>query len=49
MKAWQLLKHLEEGGKIRIGGVLLALSDLSGWDYDPIRNPDSYTLELEDD
>lgn len=44
MKAWELLKHLEEGGKIKFEEHLLSLKDLSGWDYDPIRDPESYTI-----
>ena len=49
MKAWELLRHLEEGGEIEIDGCALSLEDLSGWDYDPIRNPEGYTLIIKDD
>lgn len=50
MKAWQLLKHLEEGGRLDTGGGhTICLGDLSGWDYDPIRNPEGYTIILKEE
>lgn len=42
--AWELLKHLEEGGSIYFEDAELKMADMSGWDYDPIRNPNSYSL-----
>jgi len=44
MLAWELLKHLEEGGSIYFEDAKITLADLSGWDYDPIRDPNSYSL-----
>ena len=43
MESWEILKHLEQGGKIGTKqGDVLSLNDLEGWDYDPIRNPQAY-------
>lgn len=44
MKAWELLKHLEEGGEIEWDGNKLSFKDLAGWDYDCIRNPEGYMI-----
>jgi len=46
MKAHELLKHLEDGGFIRLkkSGNVLGVHNLQGWDYDPIRNPEDYEI-----
>jgi len=46
MKAWELMKHLEEGGaiKCRVTGEKVFISQLAGWDYDPLRNPETWDI-----